>query len=117
MQIVSWWYRTDPKDVELQLRLVLLNPAGVQVFEQLAGIRWPADVSVPARIFVNLEKFPLTMFGLHWFTVEHQKPTKNKTPRWVMVTKIPLSIDRIISATIGPEPLSGPTLSAPPVSS
>jgi hypothetical protein len=112
MQLVSWWFRTDPTDETLQVRFRLWNPAGEIAFSTTAQISWPEEVSVPARILLNMEKFPVTMFGLHWFSVEHQKPTKNKASRWVTVTRIPVSVDKF-NATTEPELPSEPIPSAP----
>jgi hypothetical protein len=106
MQLVSWWFRTDPDDETLQVRFVLQNPAGVGVFEQAATIKWGEHLSVPARLFLNLGKFPVTMFGLHWFIVEQLKTAKSGKIRWVTATKIPLNIEKFTDASSEPEQLS-----------
>jgi hypothetical protein len=117
MQLISWWYRTDPTEEETLVRFDLRNPAGDKVYESTTTITWPsAKGSVPARIFLALERFPVTMFGLHWFIVEYKRPTKNKVGRWVTATKIPLIVD-MPSGTTAPAPPSEPTPSAPPASS
>jgi hypothetical protein len=108
MQLVSWWSRTGPKDETLQVRFVLRNPAGVDVFEQGGTIQWGEHVPALARVFVTLGRFPVTMFGLHWIAVEHLKQMKSGKSRWIAVTKIPLSVDKFTDATIGPEQPSGP---------
>jgi hypothetical protein len=105
-QLVSWWFRSDPKEEALQIRFVLQNPAGISVLEQVATITWGEHASVPARIYLSLGQFPVTMFGLHWFIVEQLKTTKSGKARWVAVTKIPLSVEKVIGASSVPEPPS-----------
>jgi hypothetical protein len=116
LQLVSWWFRTDLAEEGLEVRFTLRNPAGETAFTNTAKVSWSEQVNVPARIFLDLDKFPVTMFGLHWFTVEYKKPTKNKAFRWVTVTKIPIGVEKF-NATTEPEQPSEPTPSVPPASS
>jgi hypothetical protein len=109
MQLVSWWFRSDPKDKELHVRFVLKNPSGVELFKKFASVKWQEQVDVPARLFVTLEKFPVTELGLHWFFVEQLKPTKSNPSRWVTATKIPIGVEQPVNATSAPAPPSGPT--------
>jgi hypothetical protein len=92
-QLVSWWYRSDPAEESFPARFRLVSPAGVNIFEQSMDVLWGED-KMFSRVFLNLDKIPVSRTGLYWFVVEHQQPSKNKKPRWVAATRIPLRVEK-----------------------
>jgi hypothetical protein len=117
LQLVSWWYRSDLGEATLQVRFVLRNPVEKEVFTQPATMVWKKDATT-LKITVNIDRFPVTMLGLHWFVVEQYASTRRK-PRWVTVTRLPVSFDDAKQdvASSAPVPPSGPIPAAPPESS
>ena len=84
MQLISWWLWSDSE--RLQVRFVLVNPAGERIVSQ------PTESEVSDKVFslrmlVKIDRFPVTALGLHWYFVEYQV-----SGEWVTVTKIPFSI-------------------------
>ena len=91
MQLVSWWYRSDQQEPALNARFVLINPSGESVFAQSASVPW-AKESDSLRLFIKVEKVPISAPGLYWFVVEHQRPG-HSPEAWVTATRIPLHVD------------------------
>lgn len=90
-QLVSWWYRSDPKEAALQARFVLVDPTGEGFFSQSVNVPWEEGAAF-RRIFVNLTRIPVQNTGLHWFVVEQQQTIEDQV-HWVVVTRIPVQID------------------------
>lgn len=106
LQLVSWWFRSDPKDERLELRFSLVNPAGTKVVERIASAEWAGDAAY-LRVFFALDRLPVSMLGLHWFNVEYQKQAKSGKLRWIPVTRIPFAVDKPVQGL----PIDVPTVS------
>jgi hypothetical protein len=89
-ELVSWWYRSDTSEEVLHARFVLRSPAGKVLMEQPVAAPWGED-KIFTRVYLTLNKFPVSGQGLHWLAVE-QEIARNKKPRWVQVTRLPLFI-------------------------
>lgn len=109
LQLVSWWFRSNPKDEKLDLRFTLLNPAGTKVVERIATAEWLGEAAY-LRVFFALDRLPVSMLGLHWFNVECQKPAKSGKLRWVSVTSIPFAVEKPARTL----PIDAPTVPGPP---
>lgn len=95
LQLVSWWFRSDPKEVALHARFIFLSPSGETLFSQEARRDWAND-STALRLFVDINRLPITEFGLYWFAVEQQRESRNKkTHVWATEAKIPLHIESV----------------------
>jgi hypothetical protein len=76
-------------------------------------MKW-AEGSVYQRVLMKLEKFPVTMLGLHWFIVEQERNSE-----WCFTAKVPIAIDKpqstiTVESSILPPPPSEQSPNVPP---
>lgn len=92
MQLVSWWFRSDPTEDRLQARFSFENPAGVRLHSEEMSKQWEAG-DAALRVFIKFARVPVTEPGLYWFVVERPVASKKKEPRWIVATRVPLMIN------------------------